>query len=79
MAVIAVKYSGRGINIQQLAEEIALMMGGGGEGLEAVAPLRAVLDDRQWGQQRRWQEGEHSMAVHSWYLRRLGHGPGGYA
>ncbi len=43
MAVIAVECSGRSINIQQSAEETALMMGGGGEGLEAVAPLRAVL------------------------------------
>ncbi len=59
MAVIAVKCSGRGVNIQQSAEETALMMGGGGEGVEAVAPSRAVLGDRQWGQQRRRQEGEH--------------------
>ncbi len=49
MAVIAVKYSGHGINIQQSAEETALMVGGGGEGVEAVAPSCAVLGDPQWG------------------------------
>jgi hypothetical protein len=59
MAVIAVKCSGRSVNIQQSAEETALMMGGGGEGVEAVAPSCAVLGDRQWGQERRRQEGEH--------------------
>jgi hypothetical protein len=59
MAVVAVECSGRGVNIQQSAEETALMMGGGGEGVEAVAPSRAFLGDRQWGRQRRRQEGEH--------------------
>ncbi len=60
MAVIAVKCSGPSVNIQQSAEETALMMGGGGEGVEAVAPSsRAVLGDPQWGRQWRRQEGEH--------------------
>ncbi len=59
MAVIAVECSGSGVNIQQSAEETSLMMGGGGEGVEAVAPSRAVLGDRQWGRQRWRQEGEH--------------------
>jgi hypothetical protein len=61
MAVIAVKCSGRGVNIQQSAEETALMMGDGGEGVEAVAPSRAVLGDCQWGRRRRRQEGEHRL------------------
>jgi hypothetical protein len=59
VAVIAVECSGRGVNMQQSAEETALMMGGGGEGVEAVAPSRAVLGDRRWGRQRRRQEREH--------------------
>jgi hypothetical protein len=59
MAVIAVECSWRGVNIQQSAEETALVMGGGGEGVKAVAPLCAVLGDCQWGQQRQQQEGEH--------------------
>jgi hypothetical protein len=49
MAVIAVECSGHGVNVQQSAEETAMMMGGGGEGVEAVAPLHAVLGDHQWG------------------------------
>jgi hypothetical protein len=48
MAVIAIECSGHGVNIQQSAEETAPMMGGGGEGVEAVAPSRAILGDRQW-------------------------------
>jgi hypothetical protein len=45
MTVIAFECSGCSINIQQSAEETALMMGGGGEGVEVVAPSRAVLGD----------------------------------
>jgi hypothetical protein len=68
MAVIAVECNGRGVNIQQSAEETALMMGGGGEGLEAVALLRAVLGDCQWGQQQRWQGGG-ALAQGWWRLQ----------
>jgi hypothetical protein len=59
MAVIAVKCSGHGVNIQQSAEETVLMMGGGGEGVKAVAPSCTVLGDCQWGKQQWWKEGEH--------------------